>query len=166
MKSFIAASILALASLASYGQSSSWSLTEVPNANKEPVGYIYHVYSRGTATVSSSEFKVPAGLRFVCSLKGTQEPIVAIFWNGVLMSGSLQDLEITVDKIVLLKPRWIHEGSLIYSPVTAHPDLLNALKRGRSVRFAWTATDTKYAVAFDLKDFNLTEFNNSCKTRL
>jgi hypothetical protein len=166
MKTLIAASILALSSIASWAQSSSWSLTEVPNANKEPVGYIYHVYSRGTAKVGSAEFKVPAGLRFVCSLKGSQEPIVAIFWNGVLMSGSSQDLEITVDKIALLKPRWVHEGTLIYSPVSVHPDLLSALKRGRSVRFTWEASDTKYAVVFDLKDFNLTEFNNSCKTRL
>jgi hypothetical protein len=166
MKTLISA-ILALASVAAQAQNSSWTLTEVPNANKEPVGYIYHVYSRGTATLAGTDSTVAAGLRFVCSTKGAQEPIVAVFWNGVLMSGTSQELEIIVDKIALLKPKWTHEGSLIYSPVSSHPDLLSALKRGRAVKFSWQGNDSaKYVVTFELKDFNLANFNTSCKTNL
>lgn len=166
MKTLIAASILALASFTSYSQNSAWTLTEVPNASKESVGYIYHVYSRGTVTTAGTDSKVAAGLRFVCSLKGTQEPIVAVFWNGVLMSDTKQEIKIEVDNIARLTKKWTHEGPLIYSTVEAEPDLVIALRQGRSVRFSWEANNSKYAVVFELKNFNLAEFNTSCKTRL
>lgn len=160
------ASILALASFASYAQNSLWSLTEIPNSNKETVGYIYHVYARGTATYANTNSTVAAGLRFVCSVSVKQDPVIAIFWNGVLMSETVQELEIAVDKTALLKSKWTHEGSLIYS-ATVDPALLSALKRGRTVKFSWEGNESsKYVVVFDLRNFNLTDFNNSCKTQL
>jgi hypothetical protein len=166
MKTLIAALLLVLMSTTSYAQNSEWTLSEVTNAGKDPVGYIYHTYSRGTETVAGTDSKVAAGLRFVCSTKTTQEPVIAVFWNGVLMSGPRQELEITVDKTIFLRPTWVHEGSLIYSPVSNHPDLISALKHSRSVKLAWETGSTKYIVMFELRNFNLKEFNASCKTGL
>lgn len=166
MKTLIAAAILSLASFASCAQNSSWTLAEVTNSNKEPVGYIYHTYARGTSSLNSSKQVVVAGLRFICSVKGSNPPIVALFWDGVLMSDTHQNIEITVDKIALLKPVWTRDDRIIYAPIAEHPDLLSAMKRGRAVTFSWEANNSKYKVAFELKDFNLTEFNTSCKTRL
>lgn len=167
MKTLIASAILALMPVASFAQSSSWVLSEVTNTNKEPVGYIYHTYARGTSTLHSSKNVVVSGLRFVCSVKGRHEQHIAVFWNGVLMSNTQQNIEISVDKNVPLKTTWVREGTLIHSPVVDNANLINALKRGRVVRFNWEGVDySKQVVAFDLKDFNLAEFNKSCKTSL
>lgn len=167
MNKLIAATFLALFSIASHAQSSSWSMTEVPSANKSTAGYIYHTYARGTVTQNGTKSYAAAGLRFVCSAKGKGDPIVAVFWNGLSTPVAEQKLEIIVDKIALLRPTWMHDGSIIFSTVATHPDLLSAMKRGRTVRITWDGPEaSKYTVIFDLKDFNLTEFNSSCKTNL
>ncbi len=168
MRKFIVATCLVLSSIASYAQSSSWTLTEVTDS-VEPVGYIYHVYARGVATIGTTNSMVAAGLRFVCSAKDKSEtaPIIAIYWDSVLMVNTSQEVTITVDNLALLKEQWTHEGPLIYSSVVNEPALLSAIKRGRTIKFNWNGNDnSKYVVVFNLKDFNLSKFNTSCKTNI
>jgi len=168
MKRILAAAIFTLSSLAACAQTAVWSLTPVPNETGNPVGYIYHVYSRGNVSVLNSRAVVASGLRFICSTKdktGTA-PIVAIYWGGVLMSGTTQEVAISVDNNFQTKEKWTREGSLIYTSLSDEASLVNALRKGRIATFTWEGIDSsKYTVAFELRNFNLTEFNNSCKLR-
>ena len=169
MKTFIAGMLIAMSSFPSLGQSSAWSLSTVSNTNKETVGYIYHVYARGTMSKTQYNEQVAAGLRFVCSTKSKENasPIVAVFWNSLLMVNPMQEINITVDNTVGLNEKWYHEGSLLYSNTVDQPSLIAALKKGKTIKFSWEGNDSsKYVVVFDLKDFKLAEFNSACKTQL
>jgi hypothetical protein len=166
MKMLVTSLILTLSTLTATAQSSMWNLTSVDDSNKNPVGFIYHAYARGTATKANSTSAVASGLRFVCSVKSKEEPKLAIFWNGVLMVHTSQEIQISVDNIFSTSEKWTRDGALIYTSLDKSGNLVNALKKGRLVRFSWTGNDsTRYATAFELKDFNLSAFDNSCKTK-
>jgi len=169
MKRIIAGAVIALSSITACSQSSAWAMTDVPGLNNDTAGYIYHVYSRGNVSVANSNATVAAGLRFICSNKPKNyvAPIIAIYWGGVLMSNTVQEVTITVDNGSPFKEQWTHEGSLIYANAFEESSLITALRKGRVVKFAWEGVDSsKYAVAFELRNFTLTDFNASCQTHI
>ena len=169
MKRIIAAAVIALSSITAVAQAGAWTLTEVPGLSNDTVGYIYHVYSRGNVSVANSNATVAAGLRFICSNKPKNyvAPVIAIFWGGVLMSQTAQEVTITVDNAAPFKEQWTHEGSLIYTNAFEQSALITALRKGRIVKFTWEGIDSsKYVVAFELRNFNLTDFNTSCQTHI
>ncbi len=169
MKRIIAGAVIALSSVTACSQSSAWSLTEVPGLNNDTAGYIYHVYSRGNVSIANSKATVAAGLRFVCSNKPKNyvAPVIAIYWGGVLMSNTAQEVTITIDNATPFKEHWTHEGPLIYANAFEESSFIAALRKGRVVKFAWEGIDSsKYTVAFELRDFNLTDFNTSCQTHI
>lgn len=168
MKTFIAGILIAMASFSSMAQKSAWSLSTVSNSNKEPVGYIYHVYAIGTMSWTRHNEQIASGLRFVCSTKNKEKapPVVALFWNKPLPISSMQEINIAVDNIEL-NGKWYHEASLLYTSTINQSTLISAMKVGKIIKFSWVDTDlSKYTVAFDLKDFNLTSFNTACGIQL
>lgn len=169
MKTVIAALVVSLSVFAAQAQSYIWNMTSVKSEKDEVVGHIYHIYSKGTSTILNSGGTYTVGLRFVCSLKKNElGPVMTIFWNGPLMMGSsTSELVASVDGKPIVSGRWYHEGPLVYTKATEAETLISALKRGRVVSFSWVGDhNSKYAVAFDLKNFDLTDFNTTCKTRL
>lgn len=166
MKMIVTGLVLTLSTLAAIAQSSIWNLTPVADSNKNLVGFIYHVYARGTATKANSTAAVASGLRFVCSIKSKEEPKLAIFWNGVLMVNTSQEIQISVDNSFSTSEKWTRDGSLIYTSLDKSGNLVDALKKGRLVRFSWVGSDSsRYTTAFELKNFDLSAFSDSCKTK-
>ena len=172
-KLFVAlASIFALSAMA---QSSNWTLTVVPGANKGTVGHIYHTSAVGTQTGARVE-KVVTGLRLVCSaadvsLDAPHQPVIALYWNT--MSGSTpQFLDIKVDgKQVATgqETKWEQDGPLLLRTIAESRTLMQSMKTGRSISFQWIGTDSvRRATIFDLRDFrsDLSEFNTVCKTQI
>jgi hypothetical protein len=166
MKSIIAGICLSMSAIAQ-AQSSAWSMTTVESDDNNVAGYIYHTYSRGTATFSNSPNKYVSGLRFICSTKKPgADPVLAIFWNGTLTAADEQAITITVDKKTVVTDKWFHDGQILFLTASVANPLIAAMKNGRAVNFSWTSQYASYVTAFDLKDFNLQEFNTACKTNL
>lgn len=167
MKKLLSVLLLTLASFSSNAQSY-WRLTPVPDKSATAVGYIYHTYAVGRTEKNGVKSSVTAGLRFVCSVKsGTDAPpVVAIFWNGNLVAQDAPLLLIEVGGGTTATEKWTREGSLIYTEATK-TSIVPLLKKGYSVKFSWNSDNgDKHTVLFSLDNFNLKEFNNSCKTQL
>jgi len=167
MKKFIAALFVTAASFTAYAQNSGWNISDVINKDKMSVGYIYHTYAVGTKMGAKPE-KVAAGLRLVCSVKGKSDPILAVFWNGMLPTSYSQTVEISIDGQPVSKDTWTHDGSLLYMTEPVAHVLIDNMKTGRILNATWTDNSIQYKVAFDISTFKskLGEFNQSCKTQL
>jgi hypothetical protein len=141
----------------------------VPDKSSATVGYIYHTYALGRAEKNGVKSAVTAGLRFVCSVKSATDapPVVALFWNDNLVPQTAPLLLIEVGGGTTATEKWTREGSLIYADAVTQTSIIPSLKKGHSVKFSWNSDDSsKYTVLFSLDNFNLAEFNNSCKTQL
>jgi hypothetical protein len=168
MKHLFAGLLVTALSLTAQAGTPNWNLTNVQNKDKVTVGYIYHTYAAGTQIGVRTE-KVAAGLRLVCSTKGSNEPVIAIFWSGWTGSGITQSIWSATDGKVVSGDVWTQDVSLLYRPLSQSTKLIDAMKKSRTVQFTWIGYDAvKYDVVFDTTGFNakLAEFNASCKTQI
>jgi hypothetical protein len=148
-------------------QALGWNVSEVLGKDKTPVGYIYHSSAVGTQVGTKTE-KVITGLRLVCSIKSSEGPAIALYWNG-MFGNTPQSVDVKVDgrKIAQSTP-WDQDGPLLFRKIADSQELMQGLKTGRAVSFEWTQSGVKRTTVISLKDFNsgFGEFKTSCKTQI
>jgi len=158
--------VAALFATGAMAQASGWNLSEVPAKDKSVAGYIYHSSAVGTQ-VGATPAKVISGLRLVCSAKGNDDPVIAIYWNG-MFGNTPQNVDIKVDnrKIPQATP-WDQDGPILVKKLAGEQELLQALRTGKSVTFEWTSGSVKRTTIISLKDFNTSygEFKTSCRNQ-
>jgi hypothetical protein len=170
MKTLLSA-LLLVASFAVSAQTPTplWNLISIPDKTGNTVGYIYQTYAAGTV-YESTPVKYVTALRLICSVKGKDEPIIALYWDG--QDGTrLTDLGIDVKVDKKLIPaiqdyKWTQEGSLTYRKLSESTELITAMQNGHTISFSWFGADAnrRYTI-LPLVAFNvyLNDFYASCK---
>lgn len=146
-----------------------WNLFPV-YINDQSVGYIYQTYSVGTVYKTPKEKNVTA-LRFICTLKGSSPPLIAIFWSGSKNENLNLPIEISINEsaVILKNQDWVQDGLVVFRTVDESRELIELMKTGRSISFTWKNKDgIKKHTIFALDNFTslLSDFGTICKTQL
>jgi len=171
MKFLVSALLVLSCGLASAQSYNGWKLVEItdPDSNSK-VGYIYHTYAVGKKVTGDKVEKAITGLRLVCTVVGKDDPVIAVFWEGVNPESSIRP-NIQIDGKLLQgnEGNWSQDGNLVYRTITSSTNLMKALHLGKTITVAWTGSDGKrYITSFDLTKYKdeLASFYSQCKMNI
>lgn len=174
---FLSCIILFFISFNSYAQIAAplpvWTISDVPSgATNTIVGYIYQTYAIGSSGTDLPISKDITALRLICSVQGSTDPIIAIYWNNYEVSNiqSLTDIYVSIridGKNFNHELLWNQEETLTYRSLTDSKELIDSMKNGHIISFKWANEKKTYYTVFNLVEFskNLNNFNTSCKLR-
>ena len=156
MKKLLLLLILAISTVAHAADN--WKLSDVVGA-----GYIY--YTAATATIDGTvRNKVYSRLEFICSTKGGGESIVAIFLDKGIDAKENLIVSTFIDNKMLDTPAvWTNTADMVYRPVSEVPELVKAVKVGKTAKFLWHGNNnTIYITAFNISGFDFANFTTKC----
>ncbi len=176
MKNYIAGLFLAFGAAFSHAQTPTptptplWNLIPVNNEDNRLVGHILHTYATGTR-YSTPPTKSITGLRLICSLNRSADPVIALYWdNSKQGEANNVQLHIRVDNREIEQyDLWLQDDKLTYRSIKDSAGLIKAMKSGHKVQFDWFDTDaTRRVTIFSLVGFGLylNDFNTACRTQL
>lgn len=156
--------------LLSVSQTARWKLESIKDNNDKVIGYIYQTYSFGTQSEPKQE-KVVSALRLICSTTGSDEPIIAVYWNDDLGASKFQHPTVRVDGTdKTSRTMWIQDHKLLFSQISWSTSLIQSMRTGNIVKFEWESADfiKRRSTSFDIKTFNyrLNEFVSACNIKL
>lgn len=158
---FVATSVSAL-------EFSDWALNEIKSAS-ETVGYVYNTYAVGTQVGAKTE-KIVTDFRFVCSIKGSANPIIAIRWVGRLAPNQGQYITVSIDNIYSSTDFWgQNDKNTFFREVLVSQAIVDAIKKGKQLKISWISTDAvKYNAIYNITNVNqkLNMFNAACGTNI
>jgi hypothetical protein len=144
----------------------SWKISEIKsNENdKQIFGYIYHYRSRGYENNSAKKIYT-SGIRFICSNQPDDEPVIAIYWEG-LTGNSVQYPTLVLDtKVQTYKDFWIQDGPVIYRTISQSKDLIERLHKTGLAKIFWTEGSVERKTVVDFSEFSkgYRSFEKVCK---